>query len=163
MGLRLRRFPEYGVALHIRSGAFNGEELLRYFRSLGPADALRWIYYYDETADASGVMLGHIPELKHTINAKLEELFGDRPPASIVVNRGAANQSYVDFWAGFTTRDQYPAAPLQFSTLKAACEELGLSDAACEALEDAVSAETERPRAEGLQARRGGPAMPARG
>lgn len=140
MPLQLKRFPEFGVELHIRSGAFGSEDLLRYFRALGPADALRWIYYYDETTDTSGIKLGHIPELKRVITAKQQELFGDSPPASVVVYGSSENRRFFDFWLGFAaTGPQHPAAPLLFPTLQAACEGLGLPDEALAALERAVA------------------------
>ena len=141
MALQLKRFPEFGVELHIRRGVSTSEELLQYFRSLGPADALRWIYYYDETADTSGVKLGHIPELKRIIAAKQEELFGDRPPPSAVVDGSGVNRPFFDFWISFAaTGDRHPTPPLVFPTLRQACERLGLPDAAREALERAVAA-----------------------
>jgi hypothetical protein len=141
MALQLKRFPEFGVELHIRRGVSTSEELLQYFRALGPADALRWIYYYDETADTSGIKLGHIPELKRVIATKQEELFGDRPPPSAIVYGSGGNRSFFDFWISFAaTGERHPTPPLVFPTLKHACEELGLPDAACEALERAAAA-----------------------
>jgi hypothetical protein len=40
MGIRVRRFPEYGVELHIRSGELNTQDQIRYFQSLGSEDTL---------------------------------------------------------------------------------------------------------------------------
>jgi hypothetical protein len=142
MALELKRFPEFGVELHIKRGAFTSEDIIRYFRSLGPADALRWIYYYDTTAETSGLDLGHIPELRRTVMAKRKELFGDRPPpAPAVVCGPGGNREFFEFWARLVASGEPPApAPLIFPTLRAACEGLGLPDAACEALERAVAA-----------------------
>jgi len=141
MVLELKRFPEFGVELHIRRGAFTAEDLIRYFRSLGPADALRWIFYYDETASTSGLDLGHLPELKRTVAAKKTELFGDQPPVSAVVCGQGVNRQFFDFWISFLASfEPQTTAPLLFSTLRAACEGLGLPDGACEALEGAVAA-----------------------
>lgn len=142
MALQLKRFPEFGVELHIRSGSFTSDDLIKYFRSLGPADALRWIYYYDETADTSGIKLGHIPELKRIIAAKQSELFGDKPPRSAVVYGSQRNRAFFDFWISFTASGErrLATAPLVFPTLRAACERLSLPDAARDALECAVAA-----------------------
>jgi hypothetical protein len=142
MALELKRFPEFGVELHIKRGAFTGEDIIRYFRSLGPADALRWIYYCEKTAETSGLDLGHIPELKRTVMAKRKELFGDRPPpASAVVCGPGANREFFEFWTKLLASVEPPApALLLFPTLRAACEGLGLPDAAYEALERAVAA-----------------------
>lgn len=145
MALELKRFPEFGVELHIKRGAFTSEDIIRYFRSLGPADALRWIYYYDKTAGTSDLDLGHIPELKRTVMAKRKELFGDRPPpAPAVVCSPGPNREFFEFWtrlvASVEPGEPTAPAPLLFPTIRAACEGLGLPDAACEALERAVAA-----------------------
>jgi hypothetical protein len=142
MALELKRFPEFGVELHIRRGAFNSEDLIRYFQSLGPADALRcWIFYYDATAETAGLDLGHIPALKRIITAKKTELFGDRPPMAAIVYGPGVNREFFEFWTRLLTAGEQPsAAPKLFPTLRAACEGLKLPDAACEALERAVAA-----------------------
>ena len=142
MVFKLKRFPELGVELHIKSGAFSSEDVIQYFRSLGPADAVRWIYYCDKTAETSALDLGHMPELKRTVTAKRKELFGDRPPpAPAIVCGPGDNREFFEFWSRLLTSGEPPApAPLLFPTLKAACEGLGLPDAACEALERAVAA-----------------------
>jgi hypothetical protein len=140
MALQLKRFPEFGVELHIRSGVFTTEDLIRYFQSLGPADALRWIIYYDETAETSGLDLGRIPELKRTVSAKRKELFGDRQPVGAIVCDPGTNKEFFDFWTTFlVSGEPLIPTPLLCPTIEAACEGLGLPEAACEALECAVA------------------------
>jgi hypothetical protein len=141
MALQLKRFPEFGVEIHIRSGVFTSEDLIRYYRSLGPADALRWIIYYDETAETSGLDLGRLPELKRTVAAKRKELFGDSQPVGAIVCDPGVNKEFFDFWTTFlVSGEPLIPTPLLRPTIRAACEGLELPEAACEALERAVAA-----------------------
>jgi hypothetical protein len=140
MTLQLKRFPEFGVELHIRRGVFTGEDLIRHYRSLGPADALRWIYYFDETVETSGIKVADIPELKRTIAAKRKELFGDSPPSSALVC-GPSAKDFLEFWISLLAVGETPVPlPVLFPSIRAACEELGLPDAACAVLERALAA-----------------------
>jgi hypothetical protein len=141
MGISVVRFPEFGVALHIHSGPYSGEDLVRHYQSLGAADALRWIHYYDATAATWAVDLAVIPELKRVIAVKRGEIFGDESPASVVVyGEGAgANEAFFSFWRSYAEADEpHVTPPLVFPTLAAACEGLSLPEAARAALEAAV-------------------------
>jgi hypothetical protein len=130
MGIRVERFPGYDVEVHLYSGPMVGEEVIRHFRELGPADALRWIHYLDPTADMSVIDVACLPLLKHTIASKKEELFGDRPSVSAIVYGSRTDQSFFSFWRSYAAAGELqPRLPVLFSSLGAACEWMRLPEA----------------------------------
>lgn len=135
MGIRVERFPEFDVELHIYSGAVAGDELIRHFRKLGQADALRWIHYHDPSTDMSVMDLACLPELKRAISAKKRELFGDEPAVSAIVYGSRTNERFFSFWRTYAaTGDPHPRLPVLFSSLEAACDWMRLPKAACGAV-----------------------------
>lgn len=139
VGVRLERFPEYGVTLEVFSGVLTPELLLDRLGALRAGDAARWIIYADPTADLSRVDVAAIPEIRRASFARLRELGVADARIAFVCEPGA-NAPLFDFWLRYVT--QYGEHPGQavFRTLKAACDWLDLPEAACRTLTQAAQA-----------------------
>lgn len=131
MGVRLKRYPEYGVTLLMFSGAFNADEMIGQFQALDNRDRGIWLGYYDATANPSSVDLAHLPELKRTIVAKEKELFDDVKRRNAVVCCSAFTKQFFRFWSDYAgTGDEHPVTPPVFSDFRTACDWLGLPEEA---------------------------------
>lgn len=134
MGIRRKRFPEFGVTLEIFSGVITAELLLERLGSLREGDLARWIGYLDATVDLSQVDLAAIPDLKRANAARLRELKVEKGLVAIVCALGANNQA-VDFWLRYVQADvDHPTSLALFPSLKTACDWLDLPEAGCRAL-----------------------------
>jgi hypothetical protein len=129
MAVRTEHFPEYDLSLCVISGAHTCEEAVAFFQGLDSRHATRWIHYFHPSVDMSGHDVACLPKLKRAIAAKREELFGAEPKLYIVVCPSKASCAFFEFWRSFVEAGQpHGAAPLQFDTLEAACEALGLPE-----------------------------------
>jgi hypothetical protein len=131
MSIRSRYFPEYRLDLHVFSGCLNAEEMIRHKNGLDVT--VRWLCYFDPTADLSGFDLAHMPELRRSVSAKEQRRAGRLP--TVIVNASEPSESFLRFWRSYSA-----AAPegahrsVLFHSLEEACRYLDLPPAAHEAL-----------------------------
>lgn len=162
MGIRLKRFPEYGLELYIYSGPISCEEMLRHLQRVdGSAD---WLSYLGPTADLSGIDVAHFPLLKRTAAAREASAPPkEQPSRHALVTVSAVNTQFVQFWCNYG-RIGVPQAHdrVVFSTLEQACRWLGLPPGGCERIAEAAEADAvwTEPEVAGLKASPGsrGPA-----
>lgn len=139
MGVLVKHLPEHGVTLYHYSGAITPEAAVQ---SIGSFRGGRQVHYVDQTADLSGLSVGFIPELKHAADAKLREVGRAEPVVPALVSPSGGNASFLQFWCSYVGADRdHPVRPAEFSSIKAACEWLRLSETACDALSEAVESE----------------------
>ena len=140
MGIRVKQVPEFGLTLIIWSGTVTREEVIEHYSRLTAADAGRRIIYLDPTLDRSGLDVASFPELRRIITAKFKELYGDTPVRSAIVRGGASvSEPDIDFWFRYAGVEiDYSNTPAGFPSFEAACEWLGLPDAACRAVREAI-------------------------
>lgn len=142
MGVRVKHLPEHGVTLYHYSGAVTPDAAIQ---SIGGFRGGRQVHYVDQTADLSGLSVAFVPELKHAADAKLREFGRVDPVIPALVSPSGRNASFLQFWCSYVAADKdHPVRPAEFPDVKAACEWLGLSEAACGALSEAVESESER-------------------
>lgn len=135
MGVRVERFPEYGVTLCVFSGKITPEVVRRHFSSLEPDDVVRRINYADPTGDMSGVDVTIFPELKRVIAARLNALLAGKRGVSAVVSDAKIDTLTLHFWASYVGQDSsFPVRVASFESLEAACAWLGLPEAGCRAV-----------------------------
>jgi hypothetical protein len=142
MAIRSKRFPEYDLSLYVVSGPHSGEDAIRFVEGLGPADAMRWLTYFDPTVDLDDHDVASLPRLKRTIAAKLKELFGDEPrPRVIVCSSRAHEEFFLRFWKDYLIKGEVqPAKPIIRGSLVAAYDWLALPEAAREAVSREIEA-----------------------
>lgn len=152
MSIRVTQLPDYGVNLTVYAGRITRDEVLEHYRGLNAADAAcatRWISYFDPSVDLSELDPSNFPELKRVLTAKLVEIYGGRIVTAAMVCDSRVNQPMLSFWRSYTASDaEHPADPGLFSSLKAACDWLGLSADAREAVGAAVRASGRAPAPE---------------
>jgi hypothetical protein len=144
VGVRLRSFPEYGVAVQILDGTITSRDLIAHSHVVGegPRRPKRVITYVDPDADLSGVALAAIPAIALAGAAAKTKLYGDEPITSIWICEPGANWSFVDFWREYSAvRGSHPTSPILLPNLQAAFDRLNLSDKACKAVTAAVGAD----------------------
>ena len=144
MGVRLQRFPEYGVTLEVFTGVITPELLFGRLRALREGDGARWIIYIDPTVDLSRVDIATIPELKNANAARLKALKIEDPRIAFVCDPGECeNDLTFEFWLRYVQlRHEHPGAQQVFSTLAEACDWLDLPQAARTRLAEAIAAGT---------------------
>ena len=134
-----RHFPEFGVSLNVYTGTITPDALMRFIDGLEPVAWTRWVNYLDPALDLSGLDIAHIPGFKSALAEKLRELHGETHVRSALVTASPENELALDFWPSYVGRDvRYPAEPVAYRTLDAACEGLELPEGACPALGEAV-------------------------
>lgn len=139
MCIRVKRFPEFGFDLVAYSGVVTRETLRRFIDGLQPVDEARWINYFDPTLDDSGLDVAYIPILKRALADKLRALHGETRIRSALVSASPLHDVLLSFWPSYVGRDvHYPAEPVAHRTLEAACDGLGLPEAARRALAEAI-------------------------
>ena len=139
MGIQAKRFAEYDVILQIFRGAITRETWMAYYADFSATDADRFITYIDPLADLSGLDIASGPELKRVVAARLREVYGDKPVASILVPGSEAQEAYLHFWRDFEAAGEaHPAASVVVPDLQKACELLGLPGDAWKKLAEAV-------------------------
>lgn len=149
MVVHVTRLDDYGVNLTVYSGRITLEDALAHYRSLPASHAInpRWISYFDPSADLSELSVAAFPEMKRALGAKLVEIYGDRPVKAAMVCDSRLNHPIISMWRSFLSGGAgQPAAPGLFSSLKAACEWLGLPEAARDALAAAVAGPAPQPQ-----------------
>jgi hypothetical protein len=152
MTIRVQRFPEHDVNLHIYSGAISVEEVFRHFAQL---EATRWIGYFDPTADVSALDVASLPRLKQALQDKQMALFGGTPKPSAIVYSSREVERFFRFWRRYIAAGgERPLTVVLFSSLEAACNWLSLTDAGCAAV--MAAAGLEAPAQVGRSERRGG-------
>ena len=142
MCIRVRRFPEFGVAMAIYGGALTPAILLRFVDDLGDADADvgGWVNYLDPTLDLSGMDVAHIPVLRRALAAKLKALYGEGHIKTALVTASQVNELVLSFWPSYVGHDvEYPHEPTAFASLDAACDWLRLPETAHRALAEAAA------------------------
>lgn len=144
MAGRLRRFPEYGVTLIIFSGKMKDNETAELLSTLDERDRACRISYFSGDVDV-GDVVADMSCVKKVLEQKQRELSGGR---LAFVHQSTAAKEYFGFlkryWSAGEAR---PTMPRVFSSLKAACDWLGLPDRACGALtEEANRASLEERR-----------------
>jgi hypothetical protein len=140
MGVRLKRFPEYDVALEVFSGKITLELLYRHLSLLREDDPTRFIIYVDPAADLSSLTAETVMEFGRADAARQRKLKLLNNLTAYVSPPGPVAQ-VVDFWCQYVQLiDDYPATPALFSDLNAACVWLGLPEAAREALTEEIEA-----------------------
>jgi hypothetical protein len=148
MGIRVTRLTEFGVNISVFSGKITREVLLEHYAALGAADRAesgRWISYFDPSADLTELDLATFTELKRVVGAKVRELYGDGRLANALVCDSRINQPILNLWRSYVGRDGYhPSDPIVLSSLKAACDRLGLPDTARDQLTAAVGVDCSR-------------------
>lgn len=142
MAIRIQRFPEYDLNLHVISRPHSGEEAIRFFEGLGaPQDATRWLTYFDPSVDMSGVDVASLPRLKRCIAEKQRELFGETapPPRVLVCSTSAHEEFFARFWSGYVLKGEiHPVKPAIVCGLQAAYDRFGLAPGARAAIGCAV-------------------------
>jgi hypothetical protein len=132
MSIRVRRFPEYEVNLHIYSGAVTAEEVFRHFARLEPT---RWIGYFDPSADVTALDVASLPKLKQALADKRQALFGERPSPSVIVYSSREVEKFFRFWRRYIANvGERPITVVLFGSLEGACGWLGLPDPARQAI-----------------------------
>jgi hypothetical protein len=135
MGVRIERFPEYGVTLCIYSGLITFEAALEHFDRLGPEDALRRIDYADPTTDLASVDMAATPRLRREVAARLNKLLAGRRGVAAIVSDGKTGKLTPDFWAHYVAQDEsFPVEVRSFDSLEAACAWLDLPESGCRAV-----------------------------
>lgn len=135
MGIRLVRFPQYGVTLHVYSGALRAHETAKHFRRLCPGDISPAVHAFGADVDLSGFDVEHIPFVKHAIALKEANLPGGRPKRSVVIARSEAVHEFFCFWNSYCDFGHLNVTPFHIaSSMKEACDWLRLPEGACEAL-----------------------------
>jgi hypothetical protein len=137
MGIRVQRFPEFGVTVNIYSGVVTADDIKAHLEALEAADVVRTMDYIAPSMD-SHVEVTAIPELQLVASAKLRALHGDEPAMVAFLSESKAHAQVLSFWPTYLRSHGYPASAAAFTSLRAACEWLGLPDAACLALAEAV-------------------------
>jgi hypothetical protein len=142
MGVRLKRFPEYGVLVAVFTGLVTREDLYEHLSSLREGEPLRFLGYFDPTADMTALSVEEIAGFKAASAAKLGEIKVEHALAALVCPPGP-NAHFVDFWCRYVQLDgDRPTTPALFSGMKSACAWLGLPDRAREVLTEEVEPET---------------------
>jgi hypothetical protein len=143
MGVRLERFPEYGVTLEIFTGVITRELLFGRLAALREGDGALWIIYIDPTVDLSQVDIVTISKLKRANAVRLSELNIDDPKIAFVCDQNESDLITFEFWLRYVQlRHEHPGSQELFPTLAEACDWLDLPQAACTTLTEAVVAET---------------------
>ena len=135
MGIRVHRFPEYHLNLHLLSGVITAEDLLRHFREDLDASA-RWFCYFDSTADLSGIDVAHIPELRRLVTRVEQRRVGE-PVPTIMVNDSKVSDLFLGFWRSYNT--ECPHEVVMVDNLRVACDRLELPPEAYDKLAAAIS------------------------
>lgn len=152
MGIKLKRYPEYDVTVLIFSGKLRLDDFVELCAKLDRRDRGRWLSYGDSTLDLSGIDVAHLPELKRVIASKQREIFSDTQPPNAIVYSSRAGELFVRFWQKYALAgDIHPMTPTVFSDFKAACDWLGLPEAARAEIEADVESQGAAPAAGGLR------------
>jgi len=145
MGIRVRRFPEHHVDLHVFSGVVTTEDARRHIERLDAND--RWLCYFDPTADLSGVDLAHLPELRRLMAVKEQRRGADRILPTVIVNASESADHDLRFWRSYASAEgENPHDTIMCSSLEAACDWLGLPPAAHDALAAEIGEPAHAPR-----------------
>lgn len=143
MGVRLERFPEYGVTLEVFTGVITPESLFGRLRALREGDGARWIIYIDPSVDLSRVSIATIPKLRQANADRLKALHIEEPRIAFVCDPGEHEQVTFEFWLRYVQlHHEHPGSQYLFPTLADACDWLDLPQAARTTLVEAVEAET---------------------
>lgn len=135
MGIRLIRFPQCGVVLHVYSGALTADETAKHFQNMGASDVSPAIHAFAADVDLSGFDVVHIPFVKRAIALQEGGLPSDSPRLPVVICRSKAVREFFDFWNNYCDAGDLNVAPSRIvSSMKEACDWLRLPGDACEAL-----------------------------
>jgi hypothetical protein len=162
MGIELRRFPEHHVTLAIFSGAVDSDQISALYSSLDQRDRGRWVGYWHDDVDISGVDVANIPRLKHLVAQRRKEIFGDAllSKFAAVHSPGSTEELFRFLQNYFATGDVRVTPPRIFSNLETAFDWLGLSDEARKELTDAARRAGEKPAYTNSSTRSGPGAAP---
>ena len=131
MTFELKRYPELGITLIMFSGDVSVDDVIKLFGSLDNRDAGRWLTYCDPTVTTGALGVDVVPRLKQLIADKQSAIFDGAYPRNAMVYASRAGEEFLIFWQRYTlTGDVHPMTPAIFSDFKAACDWLGLSEAA---------------------------------
>jgi hypothetical protein len=131
LGGRLRRFPEYRVTLIILSGKVKDGETVEPLSAPDRRDLDCRITYFSEDVELGGVV-AETPSIKRKLAETQTELPCD---CAAFVYQSDSALEYIEFLRKYAaTGDVHFTIPRIFSSLKAACDWLGLPGGACEAL-----------------------------
>jgi len=122
---RLCRLPEHDLILHVVTGTHTGAEAIEFFRGLDATCAMRWLSYFDPTAELSQLDVASLPVLKQVIAEKRTELFGDKPKAHLIVAASEATARQFRFWRQYFGHGDENAVRI-FRSLDEAYDWLGL-------------------------------------
>jgi hypothetical protein len=140
--IRVVRCGEFGVNVTVYSGLITREELREHYQAIDAVDAAsgeRWISYFAPSADLSDIDIAAFAELRRITAAKLHEVFAGRSLQIAIVCDSRINEPILSVWRSYIGRDrEHPADPGLFSSLKAACDWLGLDEGAREAVLKAI-------------------------
>jgi hypothetical protein len=140
MGVRLKRFPEYDVALEVLTGAITLELAYEHLGLLRKDDPSRFIVYLDPDVDVSSVTAEALMEFSRADAARQRKLRHLHNLTAYVCVPGPIRQ-VIDFWVQYVQLiDDYPAKPAVFSDLDAACAWLGLPEEARQTLTEEIAA-----------------------
>ncbi len=142
MTIRVACCSDFGVNVTVYSGKITRDELKAHYQSISSADAAnaeRWVSYFAPSADLSDIDIAAFAELRRITSAKLQEVYPGRRLAVAIVCDSRINESILSVWKSYINRDRdHPADIDMFCSLKAACDWLGLSDEAREAVTRAI-------------------------
>jgi len=132
--------PEHDLTLHLVSGKHTSAEGIRYFQSLDPSCATRWLSYFDSTVDMARLDIASAPEIKRAIVEKRRELFGEHAkPYAIVCESERSRQYFFEFWSRYFVGPDAHAENLRcFHSLEEAYDWLELSQAGRAAVARAI-------------------------
>lgn len=137
MAIRVQRFPEHRLNLHIFSGVITVEEVLEHIRKQDVT--VRWLCFFAPTVDLSEIDLAHVPDLRRSVSLRERER-ADLPTA--IVTTSGSSDPVLRFWRDYASAEPHnPHEPVLFDNLEAACRWLGLPAAA----QDRIAAEIAAP------------------
>lgn len=137
---RRHSLPEHDLTLHLVHGTHTCAEAIQFFRSLDANCATRWLSYFDPTVDMSQIDIASVPEIKHVVAQKQEELFGEHAKAyAIVCGSESSEQYFFGFWQRYFVGPGVQSESTRcFRSLDEAYAWLGLSDAGRAAVARAI-------------------------
>jgi hypothetical protein len=140
--IRVARCSDFGVNVTVYSGKITRDELKAHYQAIDKVDASSggcWISYFAPSADLSDIDIAAFAELRRITAAKLQEVYDGRRLQVAIVCDSRVNEPILSVWRSYISRDrEHPADPGLFSSLKAACDWLNLSDEARESVLEAI-------------------------
>jgi len=155
MAAYLKHFPEYNLELGVAMGALTEDEVIQTLTSFDKK--ANWLGVYTQSADASGMDIARLPEIRRTVTPNEAESPDAKPKLSALVNLSESSELFLHFWTRYASTGVHRSRTRKvFNSVEAACQWLELPRGAAEKIAATVAvaeAETEVGPAEGAQAR----------